>query len=74
LRRSKQKRAHQPHALERLRNDARFERENVCGNIREFRHAYQLAGGACVFATWLFRRNKFEISGAYYLSLLPSGT
>jgi hypothetical protein len=51
LRRSKQKRACQSHSFDRLRDDARFECSDVGGDIRQFRHAYQLAGRTCAFAT-----------------------
>ena len=46
---AQQKRAREPHALERLADDARFERADVGGDIRQFWHAYQLAGGALCF-------------------------
>src|SRR2546430_8157540 len=48
---SKQKRASKPYSNERPPDDAWFERSNVRGDIRQFRHAYQLAGCACAFAT-----------------------
>jgi hypothetical protein len=51
---SKQKRARKPHSIDRLRDDAWFERGDVRGDIRHFRHAYQLAGCAGAFATSLF--------------------
>jgi hypothetical protein len=37
--------------LDRLAYDARFEGADVCGDIRQFRHAYQLAGRGRTFAT-----------------------
>jgi hypothetical protein len=40
---SQQKSARQPHALERLSDDAWFKSANVGSDIRQFRHAYQLA-------------------------------
>jgi len=48
---SKQERARQSNALKGLREDAWFECSDVGGDIRQFRHAYQLAGCACAFAT-----------------------
>src|SRR5713101_4596486 len=63
LRGSKQKGARQPHSIDRLCDDARFECKDVGGDIRQFRHADQLAGRACAFATSFFWRR--EITGAY---------
>ncbi len=51
---AKQKCAGQPHSLDRLPDDARFERADVSGDIRKLRHAYQLARRSLVFATFLF--------------------
>ena len=48
---SKQKGARQPHSLERLANDAWFECADVGGDVRQFRHDYQLARRTRVFAT-----------------------
>jgi len=42
---SKQKRARQSYSLDRLRKDAWLERCEVGGNIRQFRHAHQIAAG-----------------------------
>jgi len=55
---SKQERARQSNALKRLPEDAWFECSDVGGDIRQFRHAYQLAGCACAFATSLFTMEK----------------
>jgi hypothetical protein len=62
LRGSKQKRARQSHALDRLPDDAWFERTDVCGDIRQFWHAYQLAGRPCAFATSLFAGRSFKMA------------
>jgi hypothetical protein len=51
---AKQKRAGKAHSIDRLRDDARFECSDVGGDIRQLRHAYQLAGCARAFATSLF--------------------
>src|SRR6266478_1785264 len=58
LRGSKQERARQSNAFKRLREDAWFECSDVGGDIRQFRHAYQLAGCACGFATSLFTMER----------------
>jgi hypothetical protein len=50
---SKQERARHSNALKRLREDAWFECSDVGSDIRQFRHAYQLAGCGCAFATSL---------------------
>ena len=55
---SKQERVRQSNALERFREDAWFEWSDVGGDIRQFRHAYQLAGCAWAFATSLFTMEK----------------
>ena len=51
---AQQKRARESHALDRLAQDARFERADVGGDVRQFWHAYQLAGWTRGFATSLF--------------------
>src|SRR5437899_815948 len=47
LHRAKQKRAGQAHSFEWLA----FERSDVCGDIWQFRHAYEIAGWSGGFAT-----------------------
>jgi hypothetical protein len=51
---SKQKGTRQSHSLNRLSDDARFECSDVGGDIRQFRHAYQLAGRACALQRQFF--------------------
>jgi len=51
---SKQKRARQSHSVDRLPHNAWFECADIGGDIRQLRHAYQLARRTRVFATSLF--------------------
>ena len=55
---SKQKRGFDSNALKRLPEDAWFECSDIGGDIRQFRHAYQLAGCGYGFATSLFMMEK----------------
>jgi len=55
---SKQERARQASALKRLREDAWFKCSDVGSDIRQFRHAYQLAGCGYGFATSLSMMEK----------------
>jgi inhibitor of KinA len=55
---AKQKGAGQSNSFERLRKDASFECRDVGGDIRQLRHACQLAGRACIFASSLFAIEK----------------
>ena len=65
---SQQKSARESHALERLADDARFESADVRGNVGQFRHDYQIAGGGGPFAInssqKLFARRAGLSSGA----------
>src|ERR1700739_4565689 len=45
LRGSQEKRSCHPHSLDRLPDDAWLERANIRGDIRQFRHGYELSGG-----------------------------
>jgi hypothetical protein len=54
LRGPQQEGARQSHSLDGLSDDSWFECADVGGDIRKFRHAYQLAGCTRVFATSLF--------------------
>src|ERR1700741_1157760 len=52
---SKQKRARQAHAFERLADDSRFQRGEVRRDVWKLRHGYELAGCGRVFATSRWR-------------------
>src|SRR5882762_2177304 len=52
LRGSKQKKTGQAHTLDWLREDARLKCADVGGDVREFRHAYELAGRGRNFANF----------------------
>jgi hypothetical protein len=51
LNRSQQKRTAKPHILERLPHHTGFKRRDVGRNVRQFRHAHQLARSLSPFAT-----------------------
>ncbi len=56
---SKEKGAGDSNALDWLTNDAWFECGEVGGDVGEFGHVVQIAGGVCVFASGVFTGEKF---------------
>src|SRR6267143_6483966 len=62
LRGSKQKKTGQANALDWLREDARLECGDVGGDVREFRHAYELAGRGRDFANFSAAMNEVLLS------------
>src|SRR5882762_7717592 len=62
LRGSKQKKTGQAHTLDSLREDAWLECGDVGGDVREFRHTYELAGRGRNFANFSIAMDEVLLS------------